>query len=109
MSARPGCPCPICTRRPAAPVVEQDGDKSRFDFFWYAESNRVHPSTRPAKSMSLDLFLGTSLEDALDFISEWIEKHPEEPDLRSQRAALLGQVGLREAADYDRHASADDP
>ncbi len=47
--------------------------------------------------------------DALDFISEWIEKHPEEPDLRSQRAALLGQVGLREAADYDRHASADDP
>ena len=47
--------------------------------------------------------------DALEFISEWIEKHPEEPDLRSQRAALLGQVGLREAADYDRHASADDP
>jgi hypothetical protein len=42
--------------------------------------------------------------DALDFISEWIEKHPEEPALRSQRAALLGQVGLREAADYDRHA-----
>ena len=44
--------------------------------------------------------------DALAFISEWIEKHPEEPDLRSQRASLLGQVGLREAADYDRHSGA---
>lgn len=38
---------------------------SRFDFFWYAENNRVLPNTRPAKSVSVELPAGTPLDAAL--------------------------------------------
>ena len=40
--------------------------------------------------------------DALAFLSGWIEKAPDEPRLREQRAALLEQVGLSAAADHER-------
>ena len=42
--------------------------------------------------------------DALSFFSHWIEQHPQDTRLRAQRAALLEQVGLAEAAEYDRRA-----
>ena len=40
--------------------------------------------------------------DALDAISTLIRKNPNNKALRKQRAALLEQVGLNEAADFDR-------
>jgi len=43
--------------------------------------------------------------DALDFLSRWIERHPEEPGLRAQRAALLEQVALEAAPAADRRAA----
>jgi len=39
--------------------------------------------------------------DALDAISNAIEKHPEDASLREQRASLLKQVGLSQAAALD--------
>ncbi len=42
--------------------------------------------------------------DALDFVSRWIPERPGEPSLRSRRAELLEQTGLKAAADYDRLA-----
>jgi hypothetical protein len=40
--------------------------------------------------------------DALSLLSERIEAAPTDADLRRQRAALLEQVGLRQAAEFDR-------
>jgi hypothetical protein len=40
--------------------------------------------------------------DAIAALSERIEAAPNDTDLRRQRAALLEQVGLREAAEFDR-------
>jgi tetratricopeptide (TPR) repeat protein len=40
--------------------------------------------------------------DAIASISALIERSPGDPLLRSQRAALLDQVGLREIAEFDR-------
>jgi hypothetical protein len=42
--------------------------------------------------------------DALGFLSAWIERYPEEASLRAQRAALLEQVGLGEAAAWEKRA-----
>ncbi len=44
--------------------------------------------------------------DALDFLSEQIERHPESDRLRAFRAGLLEGVGLVEAAGFDGEASA---
>jgi len=43
--------------------------------------------------------------DSLGFLSGWIEQYPQEPRLRAQRAALLEQVGLEEAAAWERRAA----
>lgn len=43
--------------------------------------------------------------DALTFLSGWIERYPEETRLRTQRAALLEQVDLDEAAAWERRAA----
>lgn len=40
--------------------------------------------------------------DAISLLSERIEAAPNDADLRRQRAALLEQVGLRQAAEFDR-------
>ncbi len=40
--------------------------------------------------------------DAIDSISRTIQYNPGDASLRAQRAALLDQVGLKAAADYDR-------
>ena len=40
--------------------------------------------------------------DALDAISNAIEKHPEDTSLREQRASLLKQIGLSQAAALDK-------
>ena len=40
--------------------------------------------------------------DAIALYSELIEQQPADKSLRSQRAALLEQVGLKEIADFDR-------
>jgi hypothetical protein len=40
--------------------------------------------------------------DAIDHLSQRISAHPADARLRQQRAALLEQVGLREAAAFDR-------
>ncbi len=40
--------------------------------------------------------------DALGFISELIEAAPDDTRLRRQRASLLDQVGLKDAADFER-------
>jgi hypothetical protein len=45
--------------------------------------------------------------DALEFVSHWITKAPDERRLRAQRAALLEQVGLAEAAGADSAARDD--
>jgi hypothetical protein len=42
--------------------------------------------------------------DAIALVSEQIEANPLDSNLRSQRAALLQQVGLQEIADYDLHS-----
>ena len=42
--------------------------------------------------------------DAIATVSEAIERAPQESKLRALRAGLLEQVGLREAADYDRRS-----
>jgi len=39
--------------------------------------------------------------DAVTTLSEMIHAAPHDPDLRAQRAALLKQIGLQEAAEYD--------
>jgi hypothetical protein len=39
--------------------------------------------------------------DALAGLSEWIDAQPKDAALRSQRAALLEQVGLQEVAAFD--------
>lgn len=43
--------------------------------------------------------------DAIDALSRLIESHPDDAELRAQRAALLSQVGLPAPASYDRAAS----
>jgi hypothetical protein len=43
--------------------------------------------------------------DALDFVSQQILERAGEPSVRSSRAELLDQAGLRAAADYDRRAN----
>lgn len=45
--------------------------------------------------------------DAITAISALIEAHPGDRALREQRAALLEQVGLSAAADYDRNMAAE--
>jgi hypothetical protein len=47
--------------------------------------------------------------DALASVSEAIEHAPQEARLRALRAELLEQVGLRQAADYDRSAVPTNP
>jgi hypothetical protein len=42
--------------------------------------------------------------DTIDQLSQRISASPADPRLRQQRAALLDQVGLREAAAFDRDA-----
>jgi hypothetical protein len=42
--------------------------------------------------------------DALDAVSVLIDSAPRDKALRTQRAALLGQVGLAQAADNDLHS-----
>lgn len=42
--------------------------------------------------------------DTIDQLSQRISANPADPRLRQQRAALLDQVGLREAAAFDRDA-----
>jgi Flp pilus assembly protein TadD len=42
--------------------------------------------------------------DAIDDLSRLISAEPDNRRLREQRAALLEQVGLREAAEFDRAA-----
>jgi hypothetical protein len=39
--------------------------------------------------------------DAFSSLSTRIEKSPDDPDLRKQRAALLEQIGLSQVARYD--------
>jgi len=43
--------------------------------------------------------------DALAVFSRWVERIPAEGTMRQQRAALLEQVGLDEAADFDRSSA----
>ena len=43
--------------------------------------------------------------DAIGLYSEMIDARPNDRGLREERAALLDQVGLKEVADYDRHAA----
>jgi hypothetical protein len=43
--------------------------------------------------------------DAIALYSELIEARPADKRLRAARAALLEQVGLREIAEFDRHAA----
>ncbi|MBF0518267.1 MAG: DUF928 domain-containing protein [Nitrospirae bacterium] len=43
--------------------------------------------------------------DAVESISELITKHPKDKNLRAVRASLLHQVGLEQAADFDKKAS----
>lgn len=43
--------------------------------------------------------------DALGLYSEMIDARPNDRGLRESRAALLDQVGLKDVADYDRHAA----
>ncbi|QWR78223.1 DUF928 domain-containing protein [Candidatus Magnetomonas plexicatena] len=43
--------------------------------------------------------------DALESISDLITKHPKDMNLRGIRASLLHQVGLEQAADFDKKAS----
>jgi hypothetical protein len=45
--------------------------------------------------------------DAIASLSEQIEANPLDSNLRTQRAALLQQVGLHEIADYDLHSLTD--
>jgi len=40
--------------------------------------------------------------DAFESVSNAIEAHPDDPSLRAQRASLLQQVGLSEAATADK-------
>ena len=55
------------------------------------------PASRPA------LYAGAGIwYDAIDELSRLISAQPENRDLRVQRAALLEQVGLTEAAAFDR-------
>lgn len=43
--------------------------------------------------------------DAIGLYSEMISAKPNDRGLREERAALLDQVGLKDVADYDRHAA----
>jgi hypothetical protein len=43
--------------------------------------------------------------DAFGLYSELIAARPNDRALRESRAALLDQVGLKDVADYDRHAA----
>jgi uncharacterized protein DUF928 len=61
---------------------------------------RLAPAT-PAERVSLYAEAGLWY-DAIALLSERIDAAPTDVDLRRQRAALLDQVGLREAAAFDR-------
>jgi hypothetical protein len=70
---------------------------------------RVEPSTVRLEAMPRDPLSAARLYadagvwyDALASISAVIEERPGDPLLRSQRAALLEQVGLLEIAEFDR-------
>jgi hypothetical protein len=69
-----------------------------------AEIERAEPARLGHVYASRGLFY-----DALAFLSGWIAEAPAEPRLREQRAALLEQVGLAEAAGYERRAAGGSP
>jgi Domain of Unknown Function (DUF928) len=72
-------------------VAETDAVRSRL--------NEAGAASRPA------LYAGAGIwYDAIDEISRLISAQPENRELRAQRAALLEQVGLTEAAAFDRTA-----
>jgi hypothetical protein len=70
---------------------------------------RVNPSelrletTPPDHLAAASIYAGAGVwYDAIASISALIERSPGDPLLRSQRAALLDQVGLREIAEFER-------
>jgi uncharacterized protein DUF928 len=72
-------------------VAETDSVRSRV--------KEAGPASRPA------LYAGAGIwYDAIDELSRLISAQPENRELRAQRAALLEQVGLTEAAAFDRAA-----
>jgi Domain of Unknown Function (DUF928) len=72
-------------------VAETDAVRSRL--------KEAGAASRPA------LYAGAGIwYDAIDEISRLISAQPENRELRAQRAALLEQVGLTEAAAFDRTA-----
>ena len=72
-------------------VAETDSVRSR--------AKEASAASRPALYASAGIWY-----DAVDELSKQISAQPENRELRAQRAALLEQVGLTEAAAFDRAA-----
>ena len=71
-----------------------------------AETDAVRARLKEASAASRPaLYAGAGIwYDAIDELSRLIAAQPENRELRIQRAALLEQVGLTEAAAFDRAA-----
>ena len=91
-------------------AIVRDGGRRSRDVISGGFIERVEPPTalgrqladaRPTERASIYAEAGLWY-DAIAALSERIEAAPNDTDLRRQRAALLEQVGLREAAEFDR-------
>ena len=71
-----------------------------------AETDSVRSRVKEASAASRGALYASAgiWYDAMDELSKQISAQPENRDLRAQRAALLEQVGLTEAAAFDRAA-----